>query len=115
MFDAWRLKFNTNASMKAESGASIGGVLPNATGRVVWCFSERYTTDVCVAEAIAIRRGLEYTHDQDLRDSEVESHAQIVIYTLLHPKHDLNYIDGVVQNILKLMIVFSRVTFVWTR
>lgn len=110
------MKLNNNASMRAGWSASIGGVFRDAEGSVHWCFSERCcTSNVGVAEAMTIRRGLQYARDMEVRDLEVESDAQVVIYTLLHPKQDLSYLGCVLRDILELVEVFDRVTFVWTR
>lgn len=82
-----RLKLNTDASMRAGCGASIEGVLRDSLSRVEWCFSERCcTVDVGVAEALAIRRCLQYAWDQDVRDLVVESDAQTVVYALIRPR-----------------------------
>lgn len=62
------LMLNTDASMRAGYGASIGEVLLYRNVCEVWCFSKRCcTTAVSVTEAIAIRHGLQYDRDQGVR------------------------------------------------
>lgn len=49
------LKLNTDDLMRVGSGASMGGVLRESEGRVVWCFCERCpVTDVALSEAMTI-------------------------------------------------------------
>lgn len=81
------LKLDTNASLRAGSGASIDGILRDGEGQVVWCYCERcHVTDVAFVDASAIRRCLEYARDRGVRDLEVESDAQVVIFPLLQFK-----------------------------
>lgn len=69
-------------------------------------------TDAGVVEAIVVRWGLQYARDLEVRDLEAECDAQVIIYVLLHLRRDLGYLGHVICNILELVEVFDRVTFV---
>lgn len=109
------LKLNNDASYKRDFGASIVGVVRNDQGRPLWCYGEQCDCmDVEVAEALAIRRGLKYARDKDVRDLVVESDAQTMIFVLFLVKHDLSYLDNLVRDILEMAREFDRITFSWT-
>lgn len=111
-----QLKLNIDASVRPSLGTGIAGVLRDEGGRVRWCYGELSDSVVVdVAEALAIRRGMEFARDNGVRDLLVESDAQIVIYVLLYPRQDLSYVGTIVRDIRDLVADFDRVTFAWIR
>ncbi|KAL8513639.1 hypothetical protein ACS0TY_012939 [Phlomoides rotata] len=119
----WRLpstgrwKLNCDASFKRGLGSTIAGVLWDDEGSVVWCFAEKCgdISDVSVAEALAVQRGIEVALQRGVLDLVVESDAQLVIKALTCRKLDLSYFGRVIETIGDKVGMLRSVSFSWTR
>lgn len=81
-------------------------MLRDDEGLVLWCFVERCVAlEVDVGEALAVRKGLKLARDNGVLDLDVESDAQMIIKVILHPKHDLSYLGGVVCGIVEIELL----------
>ncbi|KAL8469498.1 hypothetical protein ACS0TY_032370 [Phlomoides rotata] len=98
-------------------GGRLLGLLGMLTGRCVKCYGERFGGGILVevAEALALRQGLEYAIEQGVRDIVVETDSQVVIRALLSPKHDLTHFGRLIRSILEVATLFDRVTYSWVR
>lgn len=67
--------------------------------------------DVDVAEAVAIRRGLELASVHGIRDLSLESDVQSVINAINHPRHDLSYLSSIVRDLVDMAASLGRVSF----
>ncbi|KAL8478855.1 hypothetical protein ACS0TY_030658 [Phlomoides rotata] len=111
------LKLNVDASVRKGVGASIGGVLRNGEGAVVWCFAETCNGvfDVDVAEALAVEKGLDLLLAHFVARVFVESDSQTVVNALLEPVVNLAYLGKILRNIEIKATGVEDITFCWAR
>ncbi|KAL8551274.1 hypothetical protein ACS0TY_000378 [Phlomoides rotata] len=111
------LKLNIDASVRKGWGATIGGVLRNSGGEVIWCFAQKCegVFEVDVAEALAVEKGLEFMVSNSLARIVVESDSQTVVNALREPGVYLSYIGKIIRNIEMKAKDVEDITFTWTR
>lgn len=114
---AGSFKLNVDAAVRIGEGVAVAGVLRDGAGTVCWCFAETMVggLTVDVAEAVAVRRGLEVARQQQVDNFCVESDSQTVVATINRHIADRSYLGCVVQDIWDLRRGFNNVTFNWLR
>ncbi|KAL8502481.1 hypothetical protein ACS0TY_021576 [Phlomoides rotata] len=115
--DPGYVKINSDASLIAGVGVAVGGVARNDRGEVQWCFSEMspYTTDVELAEAVAILRAFEIASSKGVRKAIFETDAQVVYFALSRPQLNFSYFGSIVADILGLKGGLNDISFSWVR
>ncbi|KAF7830925.1 ribonuclease H [Senna tora] len=109
------VKMNVDAAFKSNGEAAIGGLMRDHNGWVLAAFSGTLPAldDVTMAEALAVKRGVEMAMEVGVKDLQVECDSKLVVEMLNSGCEHMSFLSSLCSSILALCGGFNNVEFIW--